>query len=78
MKLPKKSKLIELPWDSIRDHRKSWVLKKGSEQVRFSRCSMENGYFNIQKNKERLLTLQSFQARDTYRKLIDQGYKLGR
>ena len=78
MKLPKKSKLIEVPWDSIRDARKTWVLKKGAEQVRFSRCSMENGYFTIQKDKERLLTLQSFQARDTYRKLIDKGYKLGR
>ncbi|KGG15590.1 hypothetical protein EV06_1464 [Prochlorococcus sp. MIT 0602] len=39
---------------------------------------MDNSSFNIQKDQERVLTLQSFQARDTYRKLIENGYKLGR
>ncbi len=67
-----------MPWDSIKDTRKSWLLKNGTEQVRFSRCPMDNSSFTIQKDKERILTIQSFQARATYRKLIENGYKLGR
>ena len=67
-----------MPWDSAKESRKSWVLKKGSEQVRFSRCTMDNSSFTIQKGKERALTLKSFQARDTYRKLVENGYSLGR
>ena len=76
-KLPKQqSKLVSVPWDSAKESRKTWVLKKGAEQVKFSRCPMDNSSFNIQKDSERTLTLQSFQARDTYRKLIENGYKL--
>ncbi len=77
--MPKQqSKLIEVPWDSAKDSRKSWVLKKGNEKVRFSRSPKDNSSFTIQKDQDRTLTLQSFQARDTYRQLIENGYKLGR
>ncbi len=79
LKLPKQqSKLIPVPWDSAKESRKSWVLRKDGEQIRFSRCSKDNSSFTVQKGQERTLTLQSFQARDTYRKLIENGYKLGR
>ena len=77
--MPKEqSKLVAVPWDSIKDTRKSWVLKKGGEQIRFGRCELDSNSFTIQKDKERTLTVQSFQARDTYRLLIEKGYKLGR
>ncbi len=72
------SKLVAVPWDSVKDNRKSWVVRKGHEQVRFCRSEIDNNSFTMQKDKERVLTLQSFQARDTYRHLIENGYKLGR
>ena len=65
-----------MPWDSVKAKKKTWVLKKGSEQVRFTRSSTDNSSLTVQKDQERPLTLQAFQARDTFRKLIDYGYKL--
>ena len=74
----KQSDLVAVPWDSAKETRKSWILTKQKEQVRFSRSEMGNGSFMIQKDQERILALESFQARDIYRKLIDKGYKLRR
>ena len=80
MPLNKKSGLV--PWDyksgDNNYQKEPWILKKGTEKISFTRCKMDNSSFTIQKNQERSLVIHSFQARDTYRKLIENGYKLGR
>ncbi len=69
---------VSAPWDdSNQSHLKEpWVLGKGKEKVSFTRSKLENGAFIIQKNKERKLSLNSLQARQTYLSLVEQGYKL--
>ena len=53
-----------------------WLLKKGKEYVTIEKNKRERGKFNLQKNKERVLSLTALQARLTYQQLIEFGYKL--
>ena len=70
----------QVPWDLRLDHEKyqkePWVLKKGKEYVTIEKDKRERGKFNLQKNKERVLSLTALQARLTYQQLIEFGYKL--
>ena len=70
----------QVPWDlrSQDDNyqKEPWLLKKGKEYVTIEKNKSERGKFNLQKNKERVLSLSALQARLTYKQLIEFGYKL--
>ena len=70
----------QVPWDlrSQDDNyqKEPWILKKGKEYVTIEKNKRERGKFNLQKNKERVLSLTALQARLTYQQLIEFGYKL--
>ena len=73
-------KASQVPWD-LRDQddnyqKEPWLLKKGKEHVTIEKNKSERGKFNLQKNKERVLSLTALQARLTYQQLIEFGYKL--
>ena len=53
-----------------------WILKKGKDSVTIQRSTNERGKFNVQKNKERNLSLDLLQTNLTYHQLIEFGYKL--
>ena len=68
------------PWNlTIEDEKyqeEPWILKKGKDSVTIKRNNNERGKFNVQKNKERNLSLNLLQANLTYHQLIEFGYKL--
>ncbi len=70
----------EVPWDcQIGDDNYqivSWVLKKGKEYVTIEKDNSNKGCFQLQKDKEKRLSLNALQIRLTYHQLIDFGYKL--
>ena len=53
-----------------------WILKKGKDSVTIQKSNNERGKFNLQKNKERNLSLNLLQIDLTYHQLIEFGYKL--
>ena len=55
-----------------------WILKKGKDSITITikKSNNERGKFNLQKNKERNLSLNLLQTDLTYHKLIEFGYKL--
>ena len=79
MPLKNKSKRI-VPWDyKIGDENyqiQPWILKKGKEYVTIEKDNTNKGYFHLQKDEERRLSLSALQAKLTYHQLIAFGYKL--
>ena len=79
MPLKNKNKGI-VPWEyKIEDEKyqiEPWILKKGKEYVTIEKDNNNKGWFHLQKNEERRLSLNSLQAKLTYHQLIDFGYKL--
>ena len=69
-----------VPWDyQIEDENYQedpWILKKGKEYVTIEKDNTNKGWFHLQKDKERRLSLNSLQAKLTYHQLINFGYKL--
>ena len=55
---------------------KTWILKKGKEYVTIEKDNNNKGWFHLQKDQERRLSLNSSQAKLTYHQLIAFGYKL--
>ena len=55
---------------------KTWMLKKGKEYVTIEKDNNNKGWFHLQKDEERRLSLNSLQAKFTYHQLIDFVYKL--
>ena len=53
-----------------------WILKKRKDFVTIQKSNNERGKFNLQKNKERNLSLDLLQINLTYHQLIEFGYKL--
>ena len=79
--MPFKSKKTgAVPWDpQIGDDNyqlESWTLKKGKEYVTIEKDNNNKGCFQLQKDKEKRLSLNALQTRLTYHQLIDFGYKL--
>ena len=78
MPLNKKKDLV--PWDLNEGDNKyqeePWILKKGKEYITIEKDIKNRGNFFLQKDKEKRLSLSALQARMTYHKLIDFGYKL--
>ena len=53
-----------------------WILKKGKEYVTIEKDNKNKGYFHLQKDEEKRLSLNALQTKLTYHQLIDFGYKL--
>ena len=79
MPLKNKSKGI-VPCDYQIDdenyQKEPWILKKGKEYVTIEKDNNNKGFFKLQKDEEKLLSLNASQAKLTYHQLIDFGYKL--
>ena len=69
-----------VPWDYKPEDEnyqiEFWVLKKGKEYVTIEKDKNNKGYFHLQKDEKRCLSLNSLQAKLTYHQLINFGYKL--
>ena len=68
------------PWNyQIGDdnyQKEPWILNKGKEYVTIEKNKDNRGFFYVQKNKERRLSLNPSQIKSTYNQLIEFGYKL--
>ena len=68
------------PWDyhlgEDNYHKEPWILKKGKEYVTIEKNQDNKGFFYVQKNEERRLSLDSLQIKSTYNQLLEFGYKL--
>ena len=69
-----------VPWDYKTEDEnyqiEFWILKKGKEYVTIEKDNTNKGWFHLQKDEERRLSLNSLQAKLTYHQLINFGYKL--
>ena len=70
-----------VPWDyEIEDEnyqKEPWRLKKGKEYVTIEKDNNNNkGWFHLQKDDEKRLSLNALQIKLTYHQLIEFGYKL--
>ena len=70
----------QAPWNlTIEDEKyqeEPWILKKGKDSITIKKSNNQKGKFNLQKNKERNLSLNLLQIDLTYHQLIEFGYKL--
>ena len=68
------------PWDyQIGDEnfqKEPWILNKGKQNVTIEKNLDNKGFFYVQKNEERRLSLNHLQIKSTYNQLIQFGYKL--
>ena len=68
------------PWDyEIGDEnfqKEPWILNKGKQNVTIEKNLDNKGFFYVQKNEERRLSLNHLQIKSTYNQLIQFGYKL--
>ena len=68
------------PWDyQIGDEnfqKEPWILNKGKEYVTIEKNLKNKGFFYLQKNEEKRLSLNLVQTKSTYNKMIEIGYKL--
>ena len=70
----------KFPWDyEIGDENyqiEPWILKKGKEYITIEKDKNNKGFFQLQKNEEKCLSLNASQVKLTYHQLIEFGYKL--
>ncbi|ABM71974.1 possible Cytochrome oxidase c subunit VIb [Prochlorococcus marinus str. MIT 9515] len=68
------------PWDNQIGNdnyqKEPWILNKGKEYVTIKKNYDNKGFFYVQKNEEKLLSLNPLQIKSTYNQLIEFGYKL--
>ena len=68
------------PWDyKIGDdnfQKEPWILNKGKEYVTIEKNVDNKGFFYLQKNEEKKLSLNSLQIKSTYNQLLEFGYNL--
>ena len=69
-----------VPWDyQIEDEnypKEPSILKKGKESVTIEKDHNNKGWFHLQKDEEKRLSLNALQTKLTYHQLIEFGYKL--
>ena len=68
------------PWDykfgDENFQKEPWILNKGKQNVTIEKNLDNKGFFYVQKNEERRLSLNHLQIKSTYNQLIQFGYKL--
>ena len=79
--MPLKNKNNDIfPWDyRIGDEKfqkEPWILNKGKEYVTIEKNLDNKGFFYLQKNEEKRLSLNSLQIKSTYNQLLEFGYNL--
>ena len=79
--MPQENKFPEtFPWDyqfgEENFQKEPWILNKGKQYVSIEKNLDNKGFFYIQKNEERRLSLSHLQIKSTYNQLIKFGYKL--
>ena len=71
---------VTFPWDlRLGDEnfqKAPWILSKGKQYVTIEKNLDNKGFFYVQKNEERRLSLNHLQIKSTYNQLIKFGYKL--
>ena len=69
-----------VPWDyEIEDEnyqKEPWILKKGKEYVTIEKDNTNKGWFHLQKDDEKRLSLNALQTKLTHNQLIKFGYNL--
>ena len=69
-----------VPWeyqiDDEKYQKEPWILKKGKEYVTIEKDNSNKGFFHLQKDDEKRLSLNALQTKLTYHQLTDFGYKL--
>ena len=69
-----------VPWDykfgDENFQKEPWILNKGKQNVTIEKNLDNKGFFYVQKNEERRLSLNHLQIKSTYNQLIQFGYKL--
>ena len=78
--MPKEKYPSNCHWDFDPGQKQSqqdeWTLVNGDEFVKFSKNKHDQNWFNINKNDEIYEQFLSYQARLTYQKLLDKGFRL--
>ena len=68
------------PWDyQIGDDNyqlEPWILRKGKEYVTIEKNIDNKGFFYLQKNEEKRLSLNALQTKSTFNQLKNFGYEL--
>ena len=68
------------PWDYQNGdenfQKEPWILNKGKEYVTIEKNVEDKGFFYLQKNEEKRLSLNLVQTKSTYNQMIEFGYKL--
>ena len=68
------------PWDykigEENFQKEPWILNKGKEYVTIEKNLDNKGFFYLQKNEEKRLSLNSLQIKSTYNQLLEFGYNL--
>ena len=68
------------PWDNKfgdeNFQKEPWILNKGKQNVTIEKNLDNKGFFYVQKNEERRLSLNHLQIKSTYNHLTQFGYKL--
>ena len=76
----KKKKTRLVPWEyQIEDKNyqiEPWILKKGKEYVTIEKDNRNKGFFLLQKDQGKRLSLSALQTKITYHQLSEFGYKL--
>ncbi len=79
----KNKNTVKVPWDyQIEDKSYQidpWTLKKGKAYVTIEKDNNNNnnkGWFHLQKDEEKRLSLKALQTKLTYHQLIEFRYKL--
>ncbi len=80
LSLKNKTKKNRLPWEIGKEEKdyvkEPYILKKGKDYITIEKNILERGNFYIQKNEEKRISVTQSQARSTFYKLKDIGYKL--
>ena len=53
-----------------------WILNKGKEYVTIEKNVKNKGFFYLQKNEEKRLSLNLVQTKSIFKQMIEFGYKL--
>ena len=68
------------PWDHTIGNenyqKEPWILNKGEKYVTIKKNIKNRGFFYLQNNDEKVLTLSLSQTKSTYNQLIELGYEL--
>jgi len=78
--MPQEKYPANCPWDLGPKQKQAgqdeWTLGNEGEFVKFSRNKEDPDWFNINRNDEVFEKILAYQARLTYQKLLDKGFKL--